>query len=142
MVKIVTGYLYQIIYMFVYLLLLKSTLLYSYHPKNRPTNSFADRQGMGWRTQFTYAKEIKKMLCLTSRQSAKLFSSRRDLGLPQPLTRRRVCLPFQGGGTHSLAREGVGESQFRRGYINCGTLYVRCALPTSLLYDLTHQLAM
>jgi hypothetical protein len=27
-----------------------------------------------------------------------------------------------GGGAHSLAREGVGESQFRRGDIHCGTL--------------------
>jgi hypothetical protein len=53
-----------------------------------------------------------------SRQSAKLFSSRRNLGLPQPLTRRRVCPPptlVPGGGAHSLAREGVGNSQFRRG---------------------------
>jgi hypothetical protein len=29
-----------------------------------------------------------------------------------------------GGGTHSLAREGLGESQFRRGDIHCGTLYI------------------
>jgi hypothetical protein len=32
--------------------------------------------------------------------------------------------PFgSGGGAHSLAREGVGDSQFRRGDIHCGTLY-------------------
>jgi hypothetical protein len=38
---------------------------------------------------------------------------------------------FWGGGAHSLAREGVGESQFRRGDIHCGTLYIctLCILP-------------
>jgi hypothetical protein len=47
------------------------------------------------------------------------FSSPRNLGLPQPLTCRRVCPPppVLGRGTHSLAREGLGESQFRRGNI-------------------------
>ncbi len=29
-----------------------------------------------------------------------------------------------GVGTHSLAREGLGESHFRRGDIHCGTLYI------------------
>jgi hypothetical protein len=28
------------------------------------------------------------------------------------------------GGAYSLAREGLGESQFRRGEIHCGTLYI------------------
>ncbi len=63
-----------------------------------------------------------------SRQSAKLFLQSSELGLPQPLTRRRVCHPppplVPGGGAHSLAREGVGESQFQRGDIHCGTLYI------------------
>ncbi len=31
--------------------------------------------------------------------------------------------PFWGGGAHPLAKEGLGESQFRRGDIHCGTLY-------------------
>jgi hypothetical protein len=54
-------------------------------------------------------------------QSAELS----ELELPQPLTRRRVCpSPVLGGGAHSLAREGLGESQFRRGDIHCGTLYI------------------
>ncbi len=59
------------------------------------------------------------------RQSAKLFLQSSELGLPQPLTHRRVCPPphlVPGGGAHSLAREGVGESQVRRGDIHCGTL--------------------
>jgi hypothetical protein len=48
-----------------------------------------------------------------SRQNAKLFLQSSELGLPQPLTRRRVCPTpplVPGGGAHSLAREGVGES--------------------------------
>jgi hypothetical protein len=55
-----------------------------------------------------------------------LFLQSSELGLPQPLTRRRVCPPpfGSGGGAHSLAREGVGESQFQRGDIPCGTLYM------------------
>jgi hypothetical protein len=69
-----------------------------------------------------------------SRQSDKLFLQSSELGLPQPLTRRRVCPPpllVPGGEAHSLAREGVGESQFRRGDKYCGTLYkyVLCAPP-------------
>jgi hypothetical protein len=58
------------------------------------------------------------------------------LGLPKPLPRRRVCPPppppVLGGGAHSLAREGLGESQFRREDIHCGTLYiyVLCVLNT------------
>jgi hypothetical protein len=31
--------------------------------------------------------------------------------------------PDQGGGAHSLTKDGLGESQFRRGDIHCGTLY-------------------
>ncbi len=50
-----------------------------------------------------------------SRQSARLFLKSSEMGLPQPLTHRRVCPPGSGGGAYSLAREGLGESQFRRG---------------------------
>ncbi len=32
--------------------------------------------------------------------------------------------PVLGGGAHSLAREGLGKSQFRGGDIHCGTLYI------------------
>ncbi len=56
-------------------------------------------------------------------QSAKLLLQSSELGLPQPLTRRRVGPPLPpvlGGG----ARKGLGESQFRRGDIHCGTLYI------------------
>jgi hypothetical protein len=62
-----------------------------------------------------------------SRQSAKLFIQLSELGLLQPLTRRRVCPPpslVPGGGAHSPARERVGESQLRRGDIHCETLYI------------------
>ncbi len=48
-----------------------------------------------------------------------------ELGLPHPLTRRRVSPPLiPCRGAHSLAGEGVGGSQFRRGDVRCGTLYV------------------
>ncbi len=46
-----------------------------------------------------------------SRQSAKLFLQSSELGLPQPLTRRRVCSPtprFWGEG-HTRWRRGVGR---------------------------------
>jgi hypothetical protein len=62
-----------------------------------------------------------------SRQSAKLFLQSSELGLPQSLARRRGPPPFWGEGhapAHSLAREGLGESQFRRGDIHSGTLYI------------------
>ncbi len=61
-----------------------------------------------------------------SRQSAKLILQSSELGLPHPLTRRRVCPPplVPGGGAHSLAREGVGEYQYRRRDIHCGTIYM------------------
>ncbi len=72
-----------------------------------------------------------------SRQSAKLFLQSSESGLPQPLTRRRVCppSPVLGGGAHSLAREGLGESQFRRGDIHCGTFYIYALCgPTKVKY--------
>ncbi len=45
---------------------------------------------------------------------------------PTPHPQASVPSPplVPGGGAHSLAREGVGESQFRRGDIHCGTLYI------------------
>jgi hypothetical protein len=81
-----------------------------------------------------YKKTVRERgsgLCfIQSRQSPKLFLKSSDLGLPQPLTLKRVCPPpppVLGGGAHSLAREGLGESQFRRGDIHCAwySLYVR-----------------
>ncbi len=61
-----------------------------------------------------------------SRQSAKLFLTSSELGLHQTLTPRRMSpTPVLGGGAHSVAREGLLESQFRRGDIHCGTLYIR-----------------
>jgi hypothetical protein len=48
------------------------------------------------------------------------FSSRRNwVSVPPHLV--------PGGGAHSLAREGMGESQFRLGDRHCGTLYI-CVL--------------
>ncbi len=63
-----------------------------------------------------------------SRQIAKLFLQSLELGLPQPLTPQASVppSPVLGRGAHSMAREGLGESQFRRGDIYCGTLYIYC----------------
>jgi hypothetical protein len=63
-----------------------------------------------------------------SRQSAKPFLQSLEFGLPQPLTPRRVCPcpppPSRSGGRGTLTGErGLGEPQFRRGDIHCGTLY-------------------
>ncbi len=76
-------------------------------------------------------------------QSAKLFLQSSELGLPHLLTRRRVCTlhPFGcGGGAHSLAGQGVGESQFGRGDRHCGTLgiYLICGTMGQLPHPLGH----
>jgi hypothetical protein len=44
-----------------------------------------------------------------------------------------------GGEAHSLAREGVKESQFRRGDIHCGTLYIY-VLCGSFFHSITNDL--
>ena len=54
------------------------------------------------------------------------FLQSSELGLPQPLTRRRVYpppRPVRSGEGGTLAGER-GESQFQRGDIHCGTLYI------------------
>jgi hypothetical protein len=62
----------------------------------------------------------------TYRQSAKLLLQSSELGLPHPLTRKRVCPPppFVLRGGHNHLGEGGGGSQFRRGDIHSGTLYI------------------
>jgi hypothetical protein len=80
-----------------------------------------------------FGKRHRKMGSYTAqgRQSTNLFLQSSKLGLPHPLTRKRVCpSPFGSGGRGtccSMAKEGVGESQlhqFQRGDIHCGTLYM------------------
>jgi len=51
------------------------------------------------------------------------FSPVVGIGTPPPAG-ECAPLPVLGERTHSLAREGLGESQFRRGDIHCGTLYI------------------
>jgi hypothetical protein len=71
-----------------------------------------------------------------------LFSSRRNWDSPNPHPQASVPPPppptfGSGGGAHSLTREGVEESQFQRGDIHCGTLYMYllCApIPKCRLY--------
>jgi hypothetical protein len=70
-----------------------------------------------------------------SRQSAKLFLQSSEMGLPQPLTRRRVCPPFSSGGRGTLAGERGGweSPNFDEGtYTVVLYLYVLCALHWSL----------
>jgi hypothetical protein len=55
------------------------------------------------------------------------ISSRRYWDSPNPSPAGECAHPphpVLGGGAHSLAREGLGESQFRRGDVHCGTLYI------------------
>jgi hypothetical protein len=62
-----------------------------------------------------------------SRQSAKLFFSRRNWDSPPHHPQARLPPPplVPGGGAHLRERGWVlGESQFRRGYLHCGSLYL------------------
>jgi hypothetical protein len=58
-----------------------------------------------------------------------VFSSRQnwDSLTPHPQAIARPLPLVPGGGAHLPAREGVGESQFRRRDIHCGSLYM-CVL--------------
>ncbi len=86
-----------------------------------------------------------------SRQSAKPFLQSSELGLPHPSPAGECALPPLVRGVRGTLAcgKGVGESQFRRGDIHCGTLstYVLCAphnlysttaLPFSFSHSLTH----
>jgi hypothetical protein len=102
-------------------------------------------------------EEISRYTASQSMQSAKLFLQSSELGLPQPLTRRRVCPPpVLAGGAHSLAREGLGESQVRRGdlpvvlfiymyFVQCTALSVNTNTscnkikPEALTFSLLHR---
>jgi hypothetical protein len=60
----------------------------------------------------------KNALISRSIQSTKLFLQSSELGLtPSPAGKCSLPPLVPGGGAHSLAGEGVGESQFRRGDI-------------------------
>jgi hypothetical protein len=68
-----------------------------------------------------------------SRQSAKLFLQSSELGLPQPLTRRRVWLPPASGGMGTLTGErGVGRVSIPTRGHHCGiSLYIRICYTSS-----------
>jgi hypothetical protein len=66
-------------------------------------------------------------------------SPRRNYDLPHPLSRKSVCTPppptgIKGGGAHSSAVEGVGESQFRRLEKKLSTLITNCAVGQCVNY--------
>jgi hypothetical protein len=57
-----------------------------------------------------------------------------ELGLSHPLSRQRVCPSPRnqgGGGAHSPAGEGLGESQFRRLEKKLSTLPTLCPHPVT-----------
>ncbi len=63
-----------------------------------------------------------------SRQSDKLFLKSRNWVSPNPSPTGECAPPPRSGGRgthpHSLTRVGLGEFQFRRGDIHCGTLCI------------------
>ncbi len=66
-----------------------------------------------------------------SRQNAKLFLQSSEFGLPNPSPAGKCAPPplVPWGGAHSLGREGLGESQFRRGtYTVVLCIYCICTL--------------
>ncbi len=65
-----------------------------------------------------------------SRQSVNLFLQSWNWDSPNPSPAGESAHPPGSGGRGTLVREGLGESQFRRGDIHCGTvyIYVLCAL--------------
>jgi hypothetical protein len=72
-----------------------------------------------------------------SRQSARLFLQSSELGLPLPLTRRRVCPSPGSGGRGTLAGErGVGRVPIlTRGYTLWYSVYLHTVFtPLSLAY--------
>jgi hypothetical protein len=74
------------------------------------------------KTQLQRPPDLRKP---QSRQSAQLFLQSSELGLPHPLTRRRLCTPLwfrEEGHTRLWER----ESQLRRGDRHCGTLGIYC----------------
>ncbi len=64
---------------------------------------FALQMYILWHRKFKINKAQR--VIVQSRQSAKLFLQSSELGLPHPLTRRRVCPPLWtgGGGVHTHA---------------------------------------
>jgi hypothetical protein len=97
-------------------------------PSSHPYSSGRVKRGYLLGVLYTLTSRVVLLLLRfpQSRQSAKRFLKSSDLGLPQPLTCRRMCPPtLWSGGEGTLAGERRGgESQFRREDIHCGTLYI------------------
>ncbi len=77
-----------------------------------------------YRKAYRYVLTWRELFILQTKyvhiKSSTVYAPRRNWDSPQPPTRRLVCpLPPVSGGRgtveHSLARKGLGESQFRRG---------------------------
>ncbi len=101
---------------------------HKFHPLTRslPFSVYYYRKGgSGWGSQKEWGI-CKGQAWPQSRQSAKRFSSRWNWDSPTPLAAGECAPPpfGPGGRAHSLAAKGVGKSQFQRGDIHCGALYI------------------
>jgi hypothetical protein len=107
--------------------------MYTVHctvPKTIPVYIHEDETYLYLKTPFLHMKVYKHRI-----GRVRSFSPVVGIGTPPtPNPQASVSPPplVLGGETHSLAREGMGESQFRRGDIHCGTLYI-CTLCLQIL---------
>ncbi len=70
-------------------------------------------------------------------KSTTVYVPSSELGLSHPLSRQRVCPSprnQRGGGAHSCAGEGLGESQFQRLEKKFSTLPTLCIKPIGPMY--------
>ncbi len=74
-----------------------------------------------------FSAVFRIILLIADHRVGRVLSFSQIIGIgtpPTPHLQASGLPPVLGGGAHSLAREGLGESQFRRGDTHCGTLYV------------------
>ncbi len=90
----------------------------------------SDGNSRGWPRRRQWRPRWKRNIHRVGKgRMLSFFSSRRNWDYPTPSPPADCAPPpLVQGGAHSLAGEGVGESQFRRGDIHCGPLhmYVLC----------------
>ncbi len=82
-----------------------------------------------WRAK----EEIEALVAENKALKEELAASRRNWDSPTPYPQASVPTPpfgWGGGGAHSLTREGLGGSQFRRGNIHSGTPYTSTYIST------------
>jgi hypothetical protein len=102
---------------------------YCVEGKRRAAGPVLKRQSAGLRLAVKFSFSLVSTTEYADCRVLSFFSGRRNWwnwDSPNPSPAGECALPplVTGGGAHSLAREGVGESQFRREDIHCGTLYI------------------